>query len=222
MSTLPSLMTPRLQLRALQVLDAARIEQLAGEKEVARLTSGIPHPYPRGQAERWISRHAAAWLRGEVASWGICIRGSDELIGALSLHHDEPHQRAELSYWLGTDYWHQGYASEAAAAALAWAFGPAGYQKVTASVYAANVRSSRLLERLGFVREGLQRRQINKDGIWHDLERWGMLREEYQAVLAAGNRLLCEVTIDHEEEPMITGIAHLCLRVADLERSVWC
>lgn len=51
-------------------------------------------------------------------------------------------------------------------------------------MFADNTRSVRVLEKLGFTLEGRQRRQIYKWETYHDLLRYGLLREEYDTLLA--------------------------------------
>jgi RimJ/RimL family protein N-acetyltransferase len=52
--------------------------------------------------------------------------------------------------------------------------------RIHAGVFSGNVASARVLEKLGFVREGVQRRHINRFGTWHDLQLFGMVREEWK------------------------------------------
>jgi len=181
----PVIHSARLRLRPLAPEDAPRVRELAGAREVSVLTSNIPHPYEPGMAERWIAIHLGHYTRGELATWAVTLSGETALCGAVSLHFDTPHNRAELSYWLGKDFWGQGYAAETAGAAVCYAFERRGLQKVTSSVFADNTRSVRVLEKLGFTLEGRQRRQIYKWETYHDLLRYGLLREEYNTLLAS-------------------------------------
>ncbi|MCE5258264.1 MAG: GNAT family N-acetyltransferase [Chloroflexi bacterium] len=177
----PVIHTVRLRLRPLVPADAPRVRELAGEREVAALTTNIPHPYEAGMAERWIAIHLGHYVRGELATWAVTLSGEEPLMGAVSLHFDAPHNRAEASYWLGQVFWGYGYAPEAVGAAIYYAFEHRGLQKITASVLADNQRSVRVMEKLGFVLEGRQRRQICKWEAFHDLLRYGLLREEFAA-----------------------------------------
>ncbi|MHB9031418.1 MAG: GNAT family N-acetyltransferase [Anaerolineae bacterium] len=181
----PIIHTARLVLRPLEPGDAPRVSELAGQRPVAELTSNIPHPYAPEMAEHWISIHLGHYRRGELATWAAAPADDPALIGAVTLHFDTPHNRAEASYWLGLPYWGQGYAAEAVAGALRYAFERRGLQKVTASVFADNQRSVRVMEKLGFTLEGRQRRQIYKWDVFHDLLRYGLLREEFTALLAS-------------------------------------
>jgi ribosomal-protein-alanine N-acetyltransferase len=192
----PVIHTVRLRLRPLTPADAARVQELASEREVAALTTNIPHPYADGMAERWVSNHLGQYERGELATWAVVPADEDTLIGAVSLHFDSPHNRAEISYWLGAPYWGQGYAPEAVGAAVRYAFDRRSLQKVTSSVLADNQRSVRVLEKLGFSEEGRQRRQIMKWEELHDLLRFGLLKEEYTSQLEGGAPIYSLIKIE--------------------------
>ena len=125
----PVIHSARLRLRPLAPEDAPRVRELAGAREVSVLTSNIPHPYEPGMAERWIAIHLGHYTRGELATWAVTLSGETALCGAVSLHFDTPHNRAELSYWLGKDFWGQGYAAETAGAAVCYAFERRGLQR---------------------------------------------------------------------------------------------
>ena len=85
----------------------------------------------------------------------------------------------ELGWVLRRDCWGKGLAGEASRALLAHAFGALGAHKVIAQTEDVR-RAVPLLERLGMVREGVQRRHaLGRDGAWKDIYWYGLLREEY-------------------------------------------
>ena len=108
----PSFKTERLILRPFDIKDSTRVRELAGDKRIADVTANIPHPYPEGLAEEWISSHVQKWRSLELATFAISLADSGTLIGAISLM-DIDKSEGELGYWVGVDYWNKGYCSEA-------------------------------------------------------------------------------------------------------------
>ena len=101
--------TIRLRLRPFELSDVKRVQELAGDYEIARTTLHVPHPYPDDAAESWIrSLHVAA-DEGKGYGFAVTRRTDDALLGVVSLGIAQPHQRAELAYWMGRPYWGQGY-----------------------------------------------------------------------------------------------------------------
>ena len=105
----PILKTERLILRPLEISDAARVQLLAGIREIADTTLNIPHPYEDGMAEQWIGTHKPGFEKGEQATFAVVLRESDQLIGAIGLMFNKRFNRVELGYWIAKDHWNQGY-----------------------------------------------------------------------------------------------------------------
>src|SRR5262249_1720563 len=70
---------------------------------------------------------------------------------------NEQCRRAEINYCLKREYWGSGYMTEAASALIAHAFDTLNLHRIEADIDTRNLASSRLLERLGFIREGVLR-----------------------------------------------------------------
>jgi RimJ/RimL family protein N-acetyltransferase len=110
---------------------------------------------------------------------GCAIRdGSGTLIGGIGLHRGEQwaSHRTEIGYWLGRPYWGQGIMTQVVRAVIRHAFEQLALTKLTAAVYAFNHASARVLEKCGFVEEGLLHRDLLKDGQLIDLRLFGLLR----------------------------------------------
>ena len=158
MPEMPRLATSRLVLRPFELSDAPVVEQLAGAREVADTTLTLPHPYPPGGGAAWIATHAGAWERGERLSLAICMREEpNRLVGAIGLQLSTTHARGELGYWIGTESWGRGYATEAARALLAYAFTELGLHRVQAHHFTRNPASGRVMQKLGMQLEGIHR-----------------------------------------------------------------
>jgi RimJ/RimL family protein N-acetyltransferase len=176
----PILNTPRLILRELTLADAPAVHRLAGEREVAATTRLIPHPYPEGLAEVWISGLADRYAKGENASFAITLKDGP-LIGAIGLLINLGDNHAELGYWIGKPFWNQGYCTEAARAVVAYGFESVNLQRVFANYFAINPASGRVMAKLGMQPEGVLRKHRFKWGEYVDLIVCGLLRDEYFA-----------------------------------------
>ena len=102
--------------------------------------------------------------RGLLSPYVIEDIETGGLLGGLSLHHLDPMRDAvEIGYWLFVSSRGRGVATRTVRAAVEHAFAN-GIQRVEAHVRVGNVASERVLERVGFVREGIKRRYLRRGG----------------------------------------------------------
>ncbi|HEV8658729.1 MAG TPA: GNAT family N-acetyltransferase [Thermoanaerobaculia bacterium] len=172
----PTLRTSRLILRPFEIADAPRVQQLAGAREVALNTIHIPHPYPDGAAEEWISKHEQRIEEGEF-SFAI---DDGELVGAIGLHMKRGYERAEIGYWLGVPFWGRGYATEAVAAIIRYGFEELKLNRIYAGYFSRNAASGRVMEKSGMKYEGSLRQHVKKWDEYVDVIYYGILRSEWQ------------------------------------------
>ncbi|MGO8799141.1 MAG: GNAT family N-acetyltransferase [Roseiarcus sp.] len=146
--------TKRLWLRWPRAADATAIERYSSRWEVARMTSRIPHPYPAGEAERFIFTAREANALGRDLILVITpLRGKREPIGMISLE-SRREERLTLGYALTPEAWGKGLATEAAAAAIDAAFTLTGALEILATAHIENPASRRVLEKCGFAHMG--------------------------------------------------------------------
>lgn len=183
-ASIPVLETERLVLRAPRLGDAKTIATLANDRRIAENTARIPHPYKLTDAKGWV---ASANLRDGEETYVITL-GDGTLIGACGLElRDGP--APEIGYWLGVNYWGNGYATEAARALIDRAFGDLEHPALHGGARVTNPASRRVLEKCGFqwTGVGLYRiRAINSSapidrfrldrGLWASLKSWGKTR----------------------------------------------
>jgi RimJ/RimL family protein N-acetyltransferase len=173
------LRTQRLTLRPLTLEDAPLVQKLAGERDVASTTRLIPHPYPPGMAEKWITTLPELYARAEMINWGIAFH-EGPLLGTIRLILNPIDNHAEMGYWIGKPFWNNGYCTEAARAVLAYGFETLGLERIYANYLARNPASGRVLTKLGMQQEGLLRRHRRKFGRYEDLIVCGLVKSEYQ------------------------------------------
>lgn len=171
-----SIQTPRLLLRPFRLDDADDIYAYASDPEWG-LFLAHEQPYERRHAEAFLAERVLAKWRKNPA-WAFEQEG--RVVGGLSLWLARRNRRAEIGYELARWLWGRGLASEAAATVINEAFRRLPIRKVTATASAGNVRSTRLLERLGMQREALLRQHWVHRGESLDEVRYGLLREEWQ------------------------------------------
>ena len=174
----PAIETKRLLLRAFTLEDAVRVRELASASEVAATTLNIPHPYEAGVAEAWIATHAERFQAGEAVHFAITRKPDGDLVGAIGLQIEAAHQRGELGYWIGVPYWGQGYCTEAAVAVVQFGFEKLGLHRVFAHHFSNNPASGRVMQKVGLLHEGRLRGHIMKSGDFHDLEIYGLTRQD--------------------------------------------
>jgi RimJ/RimL family protein N-acetyltransferase len=182
MNEIPTLNTQRLILRPFVLADAPRVQLLAGAWEVANTTATMPHPYPDGAAEEWIAGHAKALETGSNITLAICLKNGT-LIGTISLMgFRTQHSRAELGYWIGKDYWGQGYCTEAVRAIVRLGFEQLGLNRIFGQHWSRNAASGKVMHKAGLKHEGHLRQHHRRWEDFEDVEFWGLLRSEWAAM----------------------------------------
>lgn len=112
--------------------------------------------------------------------WAVADLESDRLIGGVTLFAINVDQgRAEIGYAMHSSRWGRGHARNALRALLDHAFGPLGLRRVEADIDPRNQASCRLVERLGFTREGVLRERWHVGGELQDSALYGLLAREW-------------------------------------------
>jgi len=142
--------TQRLWLRWPRSADAAAITSFASLAEVAQLTAEIPHPYPKGEAERFILKARADNASGAALNLAMTQKsGARRVIGVISATPDTG-AAIELGYILAPPLWGKGFATEAIRALADTLFRLTMANRLTAASRVHNAASRRVLEKAGF------------------------------------------------------------------------
>jgi len=176
----PTLHTDRLRLRPFDDADADSLFALHSNDYVLRYWDSPPW-LERSRAEKFIA--ACRQIADEGTGARLAIdRGSEAaFIGWCSLTQWNPDFRsAKLGYCLTDDAWGRGYATEAAGALLEWALDTLDLNRVQAEADTRNEASARVLEKVGFVREGTLREDCVVNGDVSDSWVFGLLRREFK------------------------------------------
>lgn len=172
------LRTPRLLLRELRLEDLDAVQAYASDPEVTRYMSWGPNtPEATRSFLEFVTTAAVASPRS-VYELGVVESETDRLVGACGLHTNG-HGQAMLGYCLHRDVWGLGYGTEAATAQLRFAFEQLGLHRVWAGTDPENLPSARILEKLGFTREGHLRENVHVRSEWRDTIVFAILDREW-------------------------------------------
>ncbi|MFC7496512.1 MULTISPECIES: GNAT family N-acetyltransferase [unclassified Nocardioides] len=177
---IPTLHTARLRLRPFVDADADALFALQSNARVLRYWDSPPWS-EREVADRFIARCRQMAADGTGARLVIDRSTDGEFLGWCGLSQWNPgHRSASLTYCLTEAAWGHGCATEAARALLEWAFDTLDLNRVQAEADTRNAASARVLEKLGFVREGTLREDCVVDGEVSDSWVFGLLRREWR------------------------------------------
>jgi RimJ/RimL family protein N-acetyltransferase len=174
-----SILTQRLRIRSFRPDDADDLFEYLSNETIYIFESGEPQNQQQVQ-------QTAFEFSSCTDFWAVELISEQKVIGQIYFKQVEPLHRLtwELGYIFNPDYHHQGYASEAVSALIRVGFAFGGIHRITACCNPENTASWRLLERTGFRREGLLkketffRRNANGEPLWTDTFVYGLLSEE--------------------------------------------
>ncbi|AIY18609.1 GNAT family N-acetyltransferase [Pimelobacter simplex] len=177
----PTLETERLRLRPFTEADTDDLFALQSDAYVLRYWDYPPWT-DRSAATQFLARCAEMAEEGSGVRVVLERRDDRAFVGWCTVSGWNPDFRsARTGYCLPRAAWGRGYATEAARALLDWAFATLDLNRVQAGVDTRSPASARVLEKLGFVREGTLREDCVVDGVVSDSWVYGLLRRERQA-----------------------------------------
>lgn len=172
----PTLTTERMILRPTAPEDFPRWAEMMADPEAARFLGGVQS---KAAAWRGFMTMAGAWAMTGVSMFSLIDRESGRWLGRIGpwTPHDWP--GTEVGWGLHPDAWGRGYALEAAAATIDYAFDVLGWTDVIHCIDPENTPSQRLAERLGSTNLGPTRMPPPFDHL--PVDRWGQTREQWRA-----------------------------------------
>jgi ribosomal-protein-alanine N-acetyltransferase len=161
----PRIETERLFLRELTFADNHAILRNFSDEAVTRWF--FEHPYTElSQAKEIIREFDDKYRTGKGITWGIALKGHDDVIGTCGFEAFELAGGGEIGFDLAKAYWGRGLMNEALHAVIAYGFEHLLLRQIEAHTYCENARTIALLKRLGFA---VQR--VENDGYVYSLDR---------------------------------------------------
>ena len=106
---------------------------------------------------------------GHSVTFGLECKSLKEICGILEIREIErDHSQAELSFWVAVESWGQGYMSEVLKPVIAFGFNHLSLNRLYAYHTLRNPGSGKVLQKNGFVQEGVLRQRVRKWGVFED------------------------------------------------------
>ncbi|MBE9107071.1 GNAT family N-acetyltransferase [Nostoc cf. edaphicum LEGE 07299] len=171
LSSFPQLETERLLLRETTLQDAEVIFAIFSDPSVTQFHDLDTFTSIK-EAIAVIERRAKRFERGDGIRWVIIRKQDNVLIGSCGFTWNSQEHSAEVGYELASTFWRQGIMTEAVSTILQFGFEKMGLRFVIAHVMLENIASKKLLEKLGFHSQGIQKQYTFFKGQYHDLEQF--------------------------------------------------
>lgn len=153
MTTIPTITTNRLMLRAFVQRDLEEYAAIIGDPEVTKHL-GDGKALSRGEAWRQMAMILGHWTLLGYGLWAVEERATGALIGRIGCQQPEGFPGFEIAYTLGQRFWGRGFAREGAGAALAYAREVLGRTSIISVIRPANTSSIRVAQSLGATLDG--------------------------------------------------------------------
>ena len=140
--------TERLYLRELQYSDMDSLSKILRDEETMYAYNGA---FSEKETSEWLERQLARYKKYGFGLWAVILKESDEMIGqcGLTMQRWKDRELLEVGYLFNKEYWHKGYAAEAAKACRKYAFETLGANEVCSIIRDTNIPSRKVAERSG-------------------------------------------------------------------------
>ena len=167
--------TPRLILRVPRVSDVDAWAAMMADEEAARFIGGVA---PRSVTWRAVMSMIGAWHATGVSMFSVIEKSSNRWIGRVGPWMPDGWPGPEVGWAIVRDAWGRGYATEAAAMSMDFAFERLGWTDIIHSIDPSNAASQQVARKLGAVNRGPGR--LPPPFADSPIEIWGQTREEWQ------------------------------------------
>ncbi len=176
--------TKRLILRKPRMRDWKDLVEGVGNIDVAKNTCGIPNPYKKKDAIKYIKTAPKKWKKEDYLFY-IELKSEKKVIGAIGIHKiNKFNKTADTGSWINEKYWKKGYITEAKIAINDFAFNKLKLRRLNSGVFKENIASNATQKKMGYKLEGVKRKAIRSKatGKIHDENVYGLLKEDWKKV----------------------------------------
>jgi RimJ/RimL family protein N-acetyltransferase len=173
---IPHLETERLRLREFRQSDFEAYAAFMADPEVTRFLA--PQPMKRDEAWRSLASSIGHWTLRGYGRWAVERKSDGAFMGPVGMINPEGWPALEIGWTLGKPYWGNGYASEAAAAAMRYAFMTQPVDRLISCIDPDNTPSQAVARRIGETQG--ERSALRIGGVDYPIDIWSIGRAEWQ------------------------------------------
>ncbi|MGJ9457382.1 GNAT family N-acetyltransferase [Oceanobacillus sp. CF4.6] len=175
----PVLETKRLVLRKITKEDANSVLNYLSDEEVMKYYGLEPFKSINDALDE-ISWYQSIQKSKTGIRWGITLKEEAVVIGSCGFHNNvSQHFRTEIGFELSKEQWGKGIAAEAVKAIISYGYEHMNFRRIEALIEPPNLSSQKLVEKLGFIREGLLRNYEFTCGKFDDLYMYSLLKQDF-------------------------------------------
>ncbi|MFP7296181.1 GNAT family N-acetyltransferase [Neobacillus niacini] len=176
----PILETERLKLVHITQDYAEKLFEIFSLEEVTKYY-GSDSFTSKEEASKLIDMFQKGFYEKRSIRWGMILKKEETFIGTLGLNGLQlKNKKTEIGYELHPNYWRNGYASEAIKEVITYSFCDLELNRIGAVVFPENKASLKLLEKLGFMKEGLLRDYLHQNNQFHHTYMLSLLKREWE------------------------------------------
>jgi len=164
----PELSDGRLRIRRWHRRDVPAIVDALADGSVSEWIVGMPHPYTRDDAKRFIARATAELESGVGAHLAVEDLRRRAIVGAIAVELRSMRQAAEMGYWIVPEQRGRGFAEAALRILMDWSFSELALARLELVVHVSNPYSQLVAARTGFRHEGIARAYLEHRGVRGD------------------------------------------------------
>ncbi|MFD1739560.1 GNAT family N-acetyltransferase [Bacillus salitolerans] len=177
-----NLQSTNIHLRQFQLSDAQNLLDLNRKNRVEfEAISPMVYTdsyYTLENHEQMVEKWSKDYEEKSRITFGIFINNTNQLIGSIGLYKFVPGDKYVLGYSLDRDLYGKGYMTEAVQLMVKFAFKQIGAHRIEAGVMPRNIGSAKVLEKVGFVREGIAREYLKIHDTWEDHIMYSLLEKD--------------------------------------------
>jgi [ribosomal protein S5]-alanine N-acetyltransferase len=184
-SKFPNIDLGNIKLRDLMLSDKEEYYAMMSDPEVVKYLSDEDIPTSVESAEQEIKFWGGLFYRKQSVFWAVADTASNKFIGTVGYNSWNIHnRRAEISYDLMRDHWRKGIMTKALNNALVFGFKNMDLMRIEARTMLENIPSQKILEKVGFKKEGILRNYRIIRGEPIDVLIYSLVRSDFAAFLA--------------------------------------